>query len=106
MPGDFVNNDIDTMLNTDELATAAVWTDALTSTETDINGMYDAAYIDIDPVTGETVNIDPQIIVKLNDVTEIKQGDTITINTHIFNVRRPIPSYSDNLMTIILNEVV
>jgi len=106
MPGDFVNDDIDTMMVSSELATAVIWADAATSTATEISGMYDAAFIDIDPVTGETVNIDPQIIVKLNDVPEIKQGDTITINTHIFNVRRPIPSYSDNLMTIILNEVV
>jgi len=106
MPGSFVNDDIDSIMNTDELATNAVWTDALTNTETAISGMYDAGYIDIDPVTGETGNTDPTFIVKLNDVSGIKQGDTITIDSVVFLVKRPVPGYSDNIMTIIMNEEV
>lgn len=106
MPGDFVENDIDNMMNSDELSTDAIWTDAETSTETGIVGMFDSGFIDIDPVTGEVGNIEPQYIVKKTDVTGIKQGDTITVGTIIYRVKNPIPSDSDNLMTVMLNKVV
>jgi hypothetical protein len=104
MPGDFVTDDLDTIMVATELATDASWTPA-GGAATAIVGMYDAGFIDIDPVTGETSNVDPQFIVKKTDVTGIKQGDAIVIDSVSYIVKNPIPSESDDVMIIKISQV-
>lgn len=104
MPGDFTEDDLDTIMNADELATDGSWTPA-GGDATAIVGMYDAGFIDVDPVTGETVNVDPQYIVKKDDVEGIKQGDAVVIDLVNYVVKNPIPSESDDIMTIKLSQV-
>lgn len=85
MPGDFITDDLDQLLDTDEFATSVTYTPTGGEAST-INGIFDPEMIEIDPYTGETVTTRPMIVVKTSDVSGIRHKDAFTINGESFEV--------------------
>lgn len=105
MVGSFLNDDLDTMLNTDEFAESVTWTPSV-GDATSIDGIFDQTHVDINPITGEVINEDPVFTCKADDVSGIKQGDTITRSAVVYKILKAILDETGYQMTIYLNKVV
>lgn len=107
MPGSFLADDIATMMDSEEFGFSATWTPLDTGvTSSAFAVIFNDGVIDIDPVTGETINTNPEIQVEKSLVSGIKKKDTITVASRNFYVLKPEESDSDDLYVIELNEIV
>jgi hypothetical protein len=83
MPGDFITDDIDTMLQTSEFATEVTYD--VTNT---ININFNPEEILIDPSTGEQTAIAPMGWAKTEDVPGIKNKKVFIINSENYEVQK------------------
>jgi hypothetical protein len=104
MPGNFLTDDLSTFFNTSDFATAATYTPA-GGDPVSINVIFDDSKIDIDPITGQNINLDPTVLCKKSDVSTIKPNDAFTIGSVSFKVLKPQPSTTEDTILVILNKV-
>jgi hypothetical protein len=106
MPGDFLADDIATMVITEEFGFEVVWTPQGGAAQPAFNAIFNEGVTQIDPVTGQVDNENPYLEVAKANVSGIKQGDNIAVVSRNFNVlKKPIKNDSDDLIVIVLSEV-
>jgi len=99
MPGDFLDDDIDTMINTSEFAYSAVYTpDGGSPTAIDV--IYDPNEVQIDPYTGAQAVIPPSITAKTTDVTGIRHKDVFVVDSVTYEVTKHVDNKGVTFITL------
>lgn len=98
MAGDFLIDDFDTMMNTDEFAIEVTFTPYVGYTLT-LNAIFDIGREVIDPYTGEKVNIKPVLYCKADDVPGIRHKSKFLIDSVYYDVL----TYDNNLGEMVIN---
>ncbi len=72
--------DLDTFLDSDEYAVQITYNSGT------IKGIFDNAFVEDQQDDIDVETLQPQVTVKTSDVTGLTQGDTMTINSVVYNV--------------------
>ncbi len=86
MAGSFITDDIAHIMNTSHFATAATYTPTGGSATT-VNGIFDAEFKMLNPVTGGYENQAPQFSCATSSVSAAKHGEPVVIGGVTYYIR-------------------
>ncbi len=79
MPGNFLNNDLDTFLNVDDFASVITYTPQPSGIPVVINGIFDNGEVIFDANQGQFISSSPQIVTKTSYLSGIRKNDLFQV---------------------------